>query len=415
MKGVIIDVIDNEIDVIDIYINIIIDMHINCVYSVYRVIGRRKKMNPYYVDSIRDGKSIYYLIRCREDMSIVPGVTKYLMHKIRANKSPNTVKRIAFSLSYYLTYLEETGMVLSDVFELKYDKQHLHFTDFLQWIKKGRHNRHEKKKTPSNNTCNTYLQDVFGWYQFLELQEAQLGDLKVLSSDVVSFTSTVGVRFSLARKTFNGYLKGEENIGRTIEEDHILVLLDNCTNVRDQLLILLLAETGFRIGEMLGIRYTTDIDYKDRTLRVQFRDDNDNKARAKYAEYRRAKISKETFEILMYYLSEYRQLLKKSDYLFVTITGEGAGKPLDISAVYAMLGRLEKKTGIAATPHMLRHYFANERRNNGWDIALISKALGHKHISTTEKYLNIGADELIEATDEYYKQNKSLFGIEQLV
>lgn len=306
-------------------------------------------------------------------------------------------------------------MVLSEVFELKYNKQHKHFTDFLQWLKQGKHNKHEKKKIPSNNTCNLYLQDVFGWYQFLELQEAEFGDLKVLSSHVVSFSNAIGVRFSLARKTFKGYLKGEEHIGRTIEGDKIITLLDHCSNVRDQLMILLLAETGFRIGEMLGIHYTTDIDYKKQTLRVQYRDDNDNLARAKNAEYRRAKISKDTFEILMYYLSEYRELLKKSEYLFITLSGEGMGKPLDVNAVYAMLDRLEKKTGIVATPHMLRHYFANERRHNGWDIALISKALGHKHISTTEKYLNIGADELIDATDEYYKKNKSLFMTDQLV
>ena len=372
-------------------------------------------MNPYYVDSIRDGKKIYYLIRYQEDMTIVPGPTKYLVHKTNSNRSHNTVKRIAFSLSYYLTYLEETGLLLSDVFELKYDKQHLHFTDFLQWIKAGKHNRHEKKKIPSNNTCNIYLQDVFGWYQFLELQEAEFGDLKVLSSHVVTFSSAVGVKISLARKTFRGYLPGEEHIGRTIEEDNILTLLENCANVRDQLLILLLAETGFRIGEMLGIRYTEDIDYQKHVLRVEYREDNENLARAKYAEYRRAKISNETFEILMYYLSEYRQLLRTSEYLFVTISGDGMGKSLDVSAVYSMLERLEKKTGIAATPHMLRHYFANERRNNGWDIALISRALGHKHISTTEKYLNIGAEELIQATEEYYKKNKSLFMTDQLV
>lgn len=372
-------------------------------------------MNLYYVDHIRDGKHIYYFIRYREDMTIVTCPTKYLMHKTRSNRSHNTVRRIAFSLSYYLTYLEESGMVLSDVFELKYDKQHLHFTDFLQWLKKGQHNRHEKKKVPSNNTCNIYLQDVFGWYQFLELQEAEVGDLKVLSSHVVSFSTAVGVRFSMARKSFHGYLKGEEHVGRTIEEGNIVALLEQCVNVRDQLLILLLAETGFRIGEMLGVRYTTDIDYQKQTLRVQYRDDNDNHARAKYAEYRRAKISKDTFEILMYYLSEYRELLKNTDYLFVTICGDNAGKPLEVGAVYSMLGRLEKKTGIDATPHMLRHYFANERRNSGWDIALISKALGHKHIATTERYLNIGGDELIEATDHYFEQNKSLFMTEQLV
>ena len=80
-----------------------------------------------------------------------------------------------------------------------------------------------------------------------------------------------------------------------------------------------------------------------------------------------------------------------------------------------MLNRLEDKTGIKATPHMLRHYFANERRKNGWDLPLISKALGHKHISTTENYLNIDADELSQATDEYYSKNKALFMVDKLI
>lgn len=90
----------------------------------------------------------------------------------------------------------------------------------------------------------------------------------------------------------------------------------------DQLLLLLLAETGFRIGEVLGIRYTQDIDYDNRSIRVECREDNENGARAKNAEYRRAKISAETYEILLYYLAEYRELLKDGEYLFVTLTGK---------------------------------------------------------------------------------------------
>ena len=95
-------------------------------------------MNTYCVDSVRDGKNIYYMIRYQEDMTIVPCPTKYLMHKTRSNRSHNTVKRIAFSLSYYLTYLEASEMTLSEVFELKYDKQHLHFTEFSAMAEKGK-------------------------------------------------------------------------------------------------------------------------------------------------------------------------------------------------------------------------------------------------------------------------------------
>jgi site-specific recombinase XerD len=146
-----------------------------------------------------------------------------------------------------------------------------------------------------------------------------------------------------------------------------------------------------------------------------YREDNENLARAKNAEYRRAKISPETFDILMYYLSENRELLKNGDFLFINLTGENAGDPENVNTVYAMLNRLEDKSGIKATPHMLRHYFANERRKSGWDLALISKALGHRHISTTESYLNIDADELSQATDEYYSKNKSLFMVDKLI
>ena len=372
-------------------------------------------MNPYTVEKIQDGSVIYFFIRCMEDMSIMPLPTKYLTHMTKARKSPNTVKRTAFSISYYMSYLEDKGVMLGEVSELAYSEQHTHFTEFLYWLKNGNHNGERERKQPSNSTCNTYLRDVFGWFTFLELEYEQFHDLKVLSSRVVSFSNNVGVRFSVTCRTFKGYFKEDEHIGRTIEKDSIITLLEACVNCRDQLMLLLLSETGFRIGEILGIRYTQDIDYNKRIIRVMYREDNDNFARAKNAEYRRAKISQDTFDILMYYLAENRELLKDGDYLFINLTGENIGEPENVNTVYAMLNRLEDKTGIKATPHMLRHYFANERRKNGWDLPLISKALGHKHISTTESYLNIDADELSQATDEYYSRNKALFMVDKLI
>lgn len=383
--------------------------------DIVRKLKKGDGMNSYIVGKVMDGSVAYYFIRCTEDMSIIPLPTKYLTHRIKAKASPNTVKRIAFSLSYYLTYIAQKNLILGDVLKLPYAEQHEHFTEFLTWIKNGNHNNNKKKKIPSNFTCNTYLRDVFGWFQFLELEYEQFDNLKVLSKKVVSFSNSVGLRFSITHKTFKGYFREEEHRGKTIEQDKIITLLDACSNCRDQLLVLLLAETGFRIGELLGVHYTKDIDYDKRTLKVYYREDNENSARAKYAEYRRAKVSLETFEILMFYLSEYRELLKESEYLFVTLSGEAAGQSLHVNTVYAMLERLELKTGIKATPHMLRHYFANERYKSGWEIALISKALGHKHISTTEQYLDINTDALSKATDDFYSKNKSIFMVDKLI
>ena len=202
---------------------------------------------------------------------------------------------------------------------------------------------------------------------------------------------------------------------RAAEQNEILTLLKACTNCRDQLLILLAAETGYRIGEILGIDYTKDIDFKNHTIRIYFRDDNENGARAKNAEYRRAKVSNETFEFLMYYLAEYRKILQHQQFLFINIAGDDEGKALDVEAVYSMFRRMEHKTGIKVTPHMLRRYFAVMRRKAGWRLEMISEALGHKHLETTIKYLNIVDDELLEASDAYYAKHSALYNVQQLL
>lgn len=87
----------------------------------------------------------------------------------------------------------------------------------------------------------------------------------------------------------------------------------------------------------------------------------------------------------------------------------------DVDAVYRMLERMEKKTGIHTTPHMLRRYFGNMRRDAGWPLEMISEAYGHKHIDTTIKYLNIVDDQLMEASDQYYAKHSALYDVEKLL
>ena len=63
-----------------------------------------------------------------------------------------------------------------------------------------------------------------------------------------------------------------------------------------------------------------DIDYSNQVIRVYFREDNENGARAKNAEYRSAKISADTFQFLNCYIAEYRKILQHQSYLFVNIS-----------------------------------------------------------------------------------------------
>ena len=315
-------------------------------------------------------------------------------------------------------YMEEKEMELTEVYQLGYEKQTEHFVDFLYWLRAGNHTKQSNgkpKKCPNQGTCNAYLKDVFRFYLFIEAEYEQYGSLKTLSYNQIIAVDQVGVKKVLRNHSFKGYLKEEEHRGRAAKENQIVTILQACTNRRDQLLLLLLAETGYRIGELLGVKYVKDIDYKNHMIRVCFREDNENEARAKNAEYRSAKISKDTFEFLMDYLARYRKILQHQDYLFVNIMGDGIGKPLKVDSVYDMLDRMEKKTGIKITPHMLRHYFANMRRSAGWQLEMISQALGHKHLDTTIKYLNWLDDELIEASNEFYEQHAAIYGANRLL
>lgn len=373
----------------------------------------RAKMR-YTVDFAAEGKRKLYYIKDSETFDIALLPTKYLKHKTDANRSPNTIRRIALSLCYYLNYLSQTGTKLTEVDGLSFEEQSRHFGQFLYWIKEGNHISDNRTAKTGNGTCNAYLKDVFGFFLYM----ADCGyakPLRVLSYNQITVANSVGVKRTIRSKSFKGYMKEKDRDVRAADEVEIVDILNACTNIRDQLLLLLIAETGFRIGEILGLDYTKDIDYTQHTLKVYFREDNDNDARAKNAEFRRAKISNDTFEFLMHYLTEYRKLLQHQNLLFINIKGKTAGRPMRVESVYDMLERMEKKTGIKLTPHMLRRYYAVSRRNSGWSLELIQLALGHKHLDTTVKYLGILDDQLMEASREFYERHSDLYGIKDLL
>ncbi len=56
-----------------------------------------------------------------------------------------------------------------------------------------------------------------------------------------------------------------------------------------------------------------------------------------------------------------------------------------------------------------------ETKKNGWALEIDTDAYGHRHIQTTINYLDIVDDELLEASQEFYKKNTALYGIDELL
>lgn len=368
-----------------------------------------KSDNPYAVVPLYSRGRKNYLIQKKEDMSYLYLPSKYLKHLSLVRESPNTVKKVAFSITYYLRYLSEKSLRLKYVFALSYGCQTEHFKEFLLWIKYGTH-MDNKTAVVKNNTCNSYLGDVFGWLQYLHMEFGdEYPEIKVLIPKGAYYCRSLGaVVPSGTRTTFEGYLPKEDTCGETLNKDEVFQLLNACTNVRDKLQIALMTETGMRAGELLGIHYDEDIDLKDKTIQIRFRERNKNEARAKNRENRKVQLSDSVYRLLVEYMATYAEDLKKHRYLFVNLQGEKMGDVEYMNTLQAMFRRLEEKTGIYDRPHMLRYYFAQSRLDAGWKLPMIANALGHKDTRTTELYLRIPEKERLAASKEYFELYGSL-------
>ena len=95
---------------------------------MYSVRGKEAAYDIQGGNDKRWNRKIFF-IRNLETMSIEELPSKYLMHKIKCKRSPNTVKRTAFSICYYMKYMAEKEMELTEVYQLDYEKQTEHFVE----------------------------------------------------------------------------------------------------------------------------------------------------------------------------------------------------------------------------------------------------------------------------------------------
>jgi len=83
-----------------------------------------------------------------------------------------------------------------------------------------------------------------------------------------------------------------------------------------------------------------------------------------------------------------------TDPLFVNAMGKGISE----QGVALTLGRIAKSAEIPrrVTPHMIRHTVATLLLRYGADLRIVQEVLGHASISTTQRYVHIAKDHLLE-------------------
>lgn len=156
----------------------------------------------------------------------------------------------------------------------------------------------------------------------------------------------------------------------TIEE--LKKLIEITYNPKHRLIIKLIYGTGLRVSEVINLN-KKDVNFEEGLIKVEL---------GKGKKDRFVKLPKSIVEELDHFSS-----LGNSEYLFESQRG---GK-LTTKTVELILANNAKKAGIKKRvyPHLLRHSFATHLLEQGTDLKIIQKLLGHSDIKTTQIYTQI--------------------------
>lgn len=158
----------------------------------------------------------------------------------------------------------------------------------------------------------------------------------------------------------------------TVQE--LEIILSSTKNLRHKLQILIMADAGLRVTEMLNLKWS-NCDFKKNLIEV-------SSLKKKKAESRFIPITNRLYACFSEILQKEKPDLK--GYLFAG----NDGKPVSRQSVNIMLKRLEGETPELSEvhPHKLRHTFATNLRANGAEIEDIRDLLGHESIDTSLIY-----------------------------
>ena len=163
---------------------------------------------------------------------------------------------------------------------------------------------------------------------------------------------------------------------RILSKMEYRALRDACRgDIRTYAIVELFLQTGVRIGELANLKLE---DIKDKELIIEAQEGHPQRS---------VPINKACKEALDKWLTIRPK--SSNSALFVTKTG----KALLVRNIRTTIDRYFRNAGIEnAKVNDLRHTFIAHHLSSGTPLTVISKLVGHKRLSTTEKYLDLIKD-----------------------
>jgi len=238
-------------------------------------------------------------------------------------------------------------------------------------------------KNYSEETIKTYLNHIKKYLEFSEGKGINAKTAKdfILRGLSKNEPSSVGHNVFALKYFFREILheelnlpnpKRNKNLPEILAVGEMRKMVDSTVNIKHNLILRLLYGTGLRVSEIVSLK-KENINFEENLLKIRL---------AKGKKDRFVKIPESIKEDLKHYVK-----LTKGDYLFESNRG---GK-LTKKTIAKIVQNSAKKAGIKKRvyPHLLRHSFATHLLEQGTDLRIIQKLLGHSSIKTTQIYTQI--------------------------
>jgi integrase/recombinase XerC len=190
--------------------------------------------------------------------------------------------------------------------------------------------------------------------------------------------------------------KQDKTIPVYLSVDEMFRLLDSIQagtvlDLRNRAIFETLYSSGIRVSELTQMN-VADVDFEGAAIRVM----------GKGNRQRLIPLGQKALTAI----KAYRQLLQKKSSSEVAAGGplflNRFNKRLTSRSIARILKQLVTAVGLLTpvSPHALRHTFATHMLDAGADLRAVQELLGHRSLSTTQKYTHVSIDHLMETYDK---------------
>lgn len=243
-----------------------------------------------------------------------------------------------------------------------------------------------KSRGFSNKTLKSYIFHVGRFPSDVKTDPSMLSNNNIQSyfinlSDRID-PLTINLRISavkffykeiLGREIAINYMKRPNRLPEVMTREEIKRLFDATANVKHKLILEMLYGCGLRVSEVVKLK-KNDIRFEEGIVIVKASKGNKDRIIT-------------LPNLLNKKLRDYLREKGEDDYVFESMRGGG----LSIKTIQEIIAQSSRKAGIRKniTPHTLRHSYATHLLEQGTDIRIIQKLLGHSSTKTTERYTHV--------------------------